>query len=114
VLLLCLGYAPWCLGGPFIAPRDLGAVGAPFGVTWLPSIRGCIVLSGAHRTLHSTMAMYPLIGCFLLLGAPNHSVGGTELSGVPVDCWLRRCVNYPLVGWHTGLSGTPRGLSGDL
>jgi hypothetical protein len=25
---------------PFIAPSDLGAVGAPFGRLWLPSVRG--------------------------------------------------------------------------
>jgi hypothetical protein len=26
---------------PFIAQRDLGVVGAPFGRPWLPSVRGC-------------------------------------------------------------------------
>jgi hypothetical protein len=31
VFKVSLYAAPWCLGGPFIAPRDLGAVGAPFG-----------------------------------------------------------------------------------
>jgi hypothetical protein len=29
------------LGVPFIAPRYLGAVGAPFGRLWLCSVRGC-------------------------------------------------------------------------
>jgi hypothetical protein len=28
------------LGVPFIAPRQLGAVGVPFGRLWLPSVRG--------------------------------------------------------------------------
>jgi hypothetical protein len=32
---------------PFIAPRDLGAVGSPFGRLWLPSVRGRTGQSGA-------------------------------------------------------------------
>jgi hypothetical protein len=44
------------LGVPFIDPRELGAVGAPFGKLWLPSVRGCTRLSGAHRTVNSTCA----------------------------------------------------------
>jgi hypothetical protein len=43
----------WRLGGPFIAPRDLGAVEAPFERPWLPSVCGCTRLFGANRTLHS-------------------------------------------------------------
>jgi hypothetical protein len=31
VFLVCLGNSSMRLGGPFIAPRDLGAVGAPIG-----------------------------------------------------------------------------------
>jgi hypothetical protein len=57
-----LGYqlhAPW--GGPFIAPRDLGAVEASFGRPWLPSVHWCTELSGAHQTPHS------LRFCFLNL-----------------------------------------------
>jgi hypothetical protein len=46
------------LGVPFIALRQLGAVGAPFGRQFLPSVRQCTGLSGAppyseqyeHRT----------------------------------------------------------------
>jgi hypothetical protein len=44
------------LGVPFIAPRELGAVGAPFGRPWLPSVRGCTGLSGAHWIVNSTYA----------------------------------------------------------
>ena len=55
---------------PFIAPRDLGAIGAPFGRPWLPSVRMCTGLSGAHRTLNST-ATKSLIGWFPVLGAPD-------------------------------------------
>jgi hypothetical protein len=35
------------LGVPFIAPRHLGAIGAPFGRHWLPSIRERTGQSGA-------------------------------------------------------------------
>jgi hypothetical protein len=50
------------LGVPFIAPRDLGAAGAPFGRPWLPSARGCIGQSGAHRTVNSMRAENRVIG----------------------------------------------------
>jgi hypothetical protein len=57
--------------GPFIAPRDLGVVGAPFRRPWLPSVRGCTRLSSALRTLHTVTATNPLIGWFPVLGAPD-------------------------------------------
>jgi hypothetical protein len=79
--------------GSFYSPRDLGAVGAPFGRHWLPSVRGCTGLSGAHRTLHSAMTMDHLIGYFLILGAPDCPVGGTRLSGAPIEHWLRLACN---------------------
>jgi hypothetical protein len=88
-MLVCLCTAPWRLGGPFIAPRNLEAIGAPFERSWLPSVRECTVLSGAHQTLHGAMATNRLIDYFPLLGAPDRLVGGTRLSGAPVDHWLR-------------------------
>jgi hypothetical protein len=33
------GSSPWRLGGPFIAPRDQGAVAPSFERLWLPSVR---------------------------------------------------------------------------
>jgi hypothetical protein len=68
------------LGVPFIAPTELGAIGAPFGRPWLPSVRGCTGLFGAHRTVNSAWAENPLIGYFSILG-------GTGLSSAPVDRW---------------------------
>jgi hypothetical protein len=85
----CLCSAPWHLGGPFIALKDLGAVEAMFGRSWLPYVRGCTRLSGVHRTLHSATTTNLLIGCFHLLGAPECPVGGTGLSGALVDRWLQ-------------------------
>jgi hypothetical protein len=70
----CLCSAPWCLGSPWIAPRDLGVVGALFGRPWLPSVRGCTGLSGALQTLRSATATDHLMECFPLLG-------DTRLSG---------------------------------
>jgi hypothetical protein len=73
------------LGVPFIAPRELGAVGATFGRLWLPSVRGRTGQCGAsqdspvhHRTVNSAR--------FLSFSSK-------------VDC----C--HPLVSWHTGQSG---------
>jgi hypothetical protein len=37
---------------PFIALRDLGAVGGPFGRPWLPSVRECTGLSILLWTWH--------------------------------------------------------------
>jgi hypothetical protein len=37
----------------FIAPRQLGAIGALFGRQLLPSVCGRTGLSGAHRTVNS-------------------------------------------------------------
>jgi hypothetical protein len=69
-----------CLGVTFVAPRDLGAVGAPFQRPWLPSVCGCAGLSSAHRTVNCAMAMRSLIGWFPVLG-------GTRLSSAHVDRW---------------------------
>jgi hypothetical protein len=89
MLKVCLCSVTWRLGGPFIAQRDLGAIGAPFGRPRLPSVCGCTGLSGAHRTLHSATATDRFIDYFPLLGAQDRQEGGTGLSGAPIDSWLR-------------------------
>jgi hypothetical protein len=89
MLKVCLCSAPWRLRGPFIAPRDLGAVGASFGRPWLPSIRGYTGLSGAHRTLHSATTTDRWLTSFRFWRAPERPVGGAGLSGAPADCWLQ-------------------------
>jgi hypothetical protein len=73
------------LGDPFIAPRQLGAVGAPFGRQFLPSDHGRIGLSGAHRTVNSTSTgrdrESPDWLVSFSVGAPNgpvrHMTGGS-------------------------------------
>ena len=62
------------LGVPFIAPRDIGAIGAPFGRLWLPSVRRCAGLSSAHWTVNSATTSNPMIGCLPVLGAPDYLV----------------------------------------
>jgi hypothetical protein len=44
----CLGYSSMRLGVPFIAPRQLGAVGGQFGRPNLPSVGWCTRQSGAR------------------------------------------------------------------
>jgi hypothetical protein len=90
------------LRGPFIAPRDLGAIGALFGRPWLPSVCGCTGLSGAHQTLHGVMATYLLIGCFPLLGGTGPSGG-----------WHRtvRCTSWSLAPADVSTSRWPAGTS---
>jgi hypothetical protein len=48
-----------CLGVPFIAPRQLGAIESNQGRLILPSVDWCTGQSGAHRTLSG--ARFPSI-----------------------------------------------------
>jgi hypothetical protein len=77
------------LGVPFIAPRQLGAVGAPFGRQYLPSVRVRTGQSGAPPD--SEQCRFPSF-----FGEADHcSQGplGTPDSPVwPGDRWLRPCV----------------------
>jgi hypothetical protein len=82
-----------CLGVPFITPRDLGAVGAPFGRLWLPFVRECTGLSGAHRTVNSARAENRMIGWFPVLG-------DTGLSSAPLD----RCPLVDVAASHWRLA----------
>jgi hypothetical protein len=48
----CLDYSSMCLGVPFIAPRQLGAVGGQLGRPNLPSVGWCAGQSGAPPDSH--------------------------------------------------------------
>jgi hypothetical protein len=50
----CLVYYSICLGVPFIAPRQLGAVEVPIGRQFLPSIGWCTGTSRAPPDMNST------------------------------------------------------------
>jgi hypothetical protein len=67
----------WCTA-PFIAQREIGAVGATFGRPLLPSIRWRTELSDAHRTVNSTRtgrdSESPHWLVFLFCGAPDYPV----------------------------------------
>jgi hypothetical protein len=58
----CLGVMLHAPRVPFTTPRDLGAVGAPFGRLWLPSVHGCtgqrIVLDFLPSLAKPTVASY--------------------------------------------------------
>jgi hypothetical protein len=49
----CLVYCSMCLGVPFIAPRQLGAVGDPIGRQFLPSVGWRTGQSGAPPDMNS-------------------------------------------------------------
>jgi hypothetical protein len=79
----CLGYSFMRLGVPFIAPRQLGAVGGILGRLKLPSVRWRTGQSGAppDNTVH--------VRCTISF----HS-------------WRSRPLQL-CAGWHTGQSGAP-------
>jgi hypothetical protein len=72
VHLRCLCFYNKAPGVPFIAPRDLGVVGASFGSS-TPSLSA--YAPDCQRGLTVTRS---LIGCLPFLGAPDCQVGGTE------------------------------------
>ena len=50
----CLGDSSMRLGVPFIAPRQLGAVGDPIGRQFLPSVEWYTGQSGALRDMNNS------------------------------------------------------------
>jgi hypothetical protein len=70
-----LVYCSMRLGVSFIAPRQLGAVGAPFGRQFLPSICWCTGQSGApsnsEQYMHRTRQRIAWLDGFLFCGASD-------------------------------------------
>jgi hypothetical protein len=95
-----------CLGVPFIAPRQLGAVGGQLGRPILPSAKWCTGQSGAPPDSHCSSLVrdllpyqaHPTVG-------PRDRLAYRTLSGAHRTV---RCAQ-PTVGagdrWLTGLSG---------
>jgi hypothetical protein len=81
----CLVLCSMCLGVPFIAPRQLGAIWVPFGRLWLTSVHGRTGQSVHHGTVNS--AWFPSFS-----GKADHwshRAHGTPNSPVrPSDRWL--------------------------
>jgi hypothetical protein len=110
------------LGVPFIAPRQLGAVGDQQGRPNLPSVGWCIGQSGAPPDSHCScpvlgplpilaqmtvaapgpLAHRTLFGAHRTVRCPLPTVGAGHAS--PTDCSADRCVGGR---WLTGQSGAP-------
>jgi hypothetical protein len=61
MFLESLVFSSMCLGVPFIAPRQLGAVGDQFGRPSLPSVEWCIGQSGAPPDSHCSSLVRDLL-----------------------------------------------------
>jgi hypothetical protein len=104
------------LGVPFIAPRQLGAIGGQLGRPNLPSVGWCTGQSGAPPDSHCS---YPVRDRLPYLAHPTVGSRGRlahrTLSGVPNRplLWATRRpqIAWPIVGagdrWLTGQSGAP-------
>jgi hypothetical protein len=81
VLRECLGYSSMCLGVPFIAPRQLGAVGGQLGRPNLPSVGWCTGQSGTPPDSHcSCPVRYLLFLAHPTIG-PKGQLAHQTLSG---------------------------------
>jgi hypothetical protein len=119
---LCLGNSSMRLGVPFIAPRQLGAVGSQQGRQFLPSVGWCTGQSGAPPDNHCScpvrdfhpflaqltvatsgwLAHRTLSGAYRTVRCPQPTVGAGHAS--LADCAVDRCAGDR---WLTGQSGAP-------
>jgi hypothetical protein len=122
MLKVCLGVSSMRLGVPFIAPRQLGAVGDQQGRQFLPSVGWRIGQSCAPPDSHCSMSGVDLLpnlaqptvaapgwlahrtlsGAHQTVRCPQPTVGAGHAS--PADCAADRCAD---VRWLTGQSGAP-------
>jgi hypothetical protein len=122
MLRVCLGDSSMRLGVPFIAPRQLGAVGGNLGRLILPSVGWCTGQSGAPPDSHcrwSGADLFPFLaqmtvaapwqlahrtlsGAHRTFRCPLPTVGAGHTS--PADCATDRCT---VDHWLTGHSGAP-------
>jgi hypothetical protein len=113
MLRVCLGDSSMRLGVPFIAPRQLGAVGGQQGRLSLPSIGWRTGQSGAPPDNHCScpvcdllpiLAQPTVIDSWQLahwtVRCPLPTVGAGHAS--PADCAADRCAGSR---WLTGQSG---------
>jgi hypothetical protein len=113
----CLVYSSMRLGVPFIAPRQLGAVGDQLRRPNLPSVGWCTEQSGAPPDSHCSCPVrdpLPYLA-HLTIGPRGRLVHRTGQSGVP-NRLLLRATRRPRIArstvgagdrWLTGQSGAP-------
>jgi hypothetical protein len=122
MFLECLGYSSMRLGVPFIAPRQLGAVGGQQGRLFLPSVGWRTGQSVAPPDSHCRwsgadllpilaqttvadswqLAHRTLSGAHRTIRCPLPTVGADHAS--PADCATDRCA---CDRWLIGQSGAP-------
>jgi hypothetical protein len=122
MLKVCLGDSSMCLGVPFIAPRQLGAVGGILGRPKLPSVGWRTRQSGAPPDNHCLcpvrdflpflvqptvatshwLAHRPLSGAHRTVRCPQPTVGAGHAS--PADLAADRCAGDR---WLTRQFGAP-------
>jgi hypothetical protein len=93
----CLGCSSMSLGVPFIAPRQLGAVGTQQGRQFLPYVGWRTGQSDAPPDSHCSMSG---AGLLPFLAQPTVGVGHASCA----DCAADRCSGGR---WLTGQSGAP-------
>jgi hypothetical protein len=115
IFLVSLVFSSKRLGVPFIAPRQLGAVGGQLGRPNLPSIGWCTGQSGAPPDSHCSCPVrdllpylaHPTVGprgrlAHRTVRCAHPTVASGHAS--PVDCAADRCAGDR---WLTGQSGAP-------
>jgi hypothetical protein len=115
MFVVSLGGSSMCLGVPFIAPRQLGAVGGQQGKPSLPSVEWRTGQSGAPSDSHSRRSgadLLPFLVQMTVVASglmahrtvrcPLPTVGAGHVS--PADCAADRCAGDR---WLTGQSGAP-------
>jgi hypothetical protein len=111
----CLGDSSMCLGVPFIAPRQLGAIEDNLGRLILPSIVWCTGQSGAPPDSHYSCPVHDCLPkkaqrTVAASGTMAHQIVRCPLSTVgeghasPADCAADHCAGDR---WLTGQSGAP-------
>ena len=113
MFLECLGFSSMRLGVPFIAPRQLGAVGGQQGRLSLHSVGWRTGQSGAPPDNHCSCPVHDLLPILAqptfadlwqlahrTVRCPLPTVGAGDAS--PADCTVDRCAGGR---WLTGQSG---------
>jgi hypothetical protein len=105
MFLESLVFSSMRLGVPFIALRQLGAVGDNLGRQFLPSVKWCIGQSGAPLDNHFSCPVHDLLPNQVHpTVAPPGPLAHRTLSGAPADHWssprvARRLRGRPLAHW---------------